>query len=328
MRRFVPPFALALILGAAAAGAAPAPQLTLVEVYETGQALVYDRAAGEYALLRPGSEIQGYRVEALSSDQLELAKESEPGRRYIVTRPAPKTPTQVAAAPAAPAPAATAPTASAATAPAASAAPPTNAPLDPYAEAPAPNQPVKVTRAPAPEQPYKTAKAPTHEDAGAPVDPYAGAEKTADASGAADSSLDEGDALFDGDHGSDTATGAPAAASSPPATPAPRARPAPRPVTIGRTELDHYLADFDAASREIRLETAPGGIRVLAIGTSTLPHRLGLRRGDLVRSVAGIPTHSLEDGADVYVKLSRIDHFDIDVTRGGDQLTLPVRIKK
>jgi hypothetical protein len=126
---------------------------------------------------------------------------------------------------------------------------------------------------------------------------------------------------------------APLASPSPPATVEP-AEPVERtaatpvgPATLSRKELDGALANLESLSSEIDLRLTRAGVVVERVSSGTLGHRLGLRTGDLIRSVAGIPTRKLEDGADVYVRLGQVDRFSISITRAGQKLDLPVVIK-
>jgi hypothetical protein len=302
-----------LVAGGAHAGSG-APQLSLVEVFETGQALVYDRASGEYALVREGSELQGFTVEGLDADQLELMRQDEPGRYYIVTR-AVRRP-DVAASPPASAPVAV-------RGPPAVASPrEPGTPMDPYAR-PEPMDPyaadepagVKVTEAPA----------------AAASDPLPPGVKITRAPPAAAPPSERDLAPSPA---APTATAPRATANEkrepPPAKPAvkPAPKPAPpRPSVIRRAELEGALADLERLSEDLELAIVPGGVEVLALAPGTLPHRLGVRRGDIIESVAGIPIRGLEDGADVYVKLTQINRFAIALRRAGQPLSLPVHIK-
>ncbi len=96
---------------------------------------------------------------------------------------------------------------------------------------------------------------------------------------------------------------------------------------VSSVELSAALDDLDSLSREVNLELTSGGTRVAAIGKGTLPYRLGLRKGDVVRSVAGIKTRRLEDGADVYVKLSSVKKFTIELVRDQAPVTIHVVVQ-
>jgi hypothetical protein len=303
-----------------------APMLTLVEVFETNQALVFDQVERQFLVVRTGSAVQGFRVASVHSQQIELVNPNDPSRSYIVTLPAPRSPRhqpaevsapEVSSAPAevsAPgevsAPSAPAivsePTASPAPEPPAIIAPPaaasTDGPIDPYAGATRlPPEEITVVRAPKGSRPPDAGEEPPREPAvvSAPAPAPAPAP-------------------------SETATSAP----EPAPAPNPAVEPAPtRAAVLARRDLDTALANLDELSSRIELELGSGGVVVKRVKPGSLGHRLGLRAGDVIRSIAGVPTRRLEDGADVYVKLGQVERFDIAISRGGKKLALPVVIK-
>ncbi len=93
---------------------------------------------------------------------------------------------------------------------------------------------------------------------------------------------------------------------------------------LSASELDTALANLEQLGREIELRSRPDGFWVTSIGRGSLPYRLGLRRGDLIRRVANIRTTRMEDGAEVFVKLSEARSFTVEITRGGLQANLEV----
>ena len=69
-----------------------------------------------------------------------------------------------------------------------------------------------------------------------------------------------------------------------------------------------------------------GGIRVRSVSRGTIFDRLGLRSGDLVRSIAGNRVLSIDDAAPVYARLLSADSFVIEVDRAGARLDLRVEL--
>lgn len=290
-----------------AAAAPAAPQVTLVEVFETKQALVFDRVERQYVVVAAGSAVQGFQVASVTSQQLELVHSSQPGRHYIITLPVSATIGRVVA----PAPIATPKSPPVVKAPSAPVVIQPFKPTEPEPAEPAPVvQPFKPS-APAPEAPAAPA-------GDAPLDPYAGATtlptREIKVVRAPEASRPEG-------------SGVPAApAPEPDTAPAPEPA-APRPAVLTRHQLDHALANLESLSAAIELSLGRGGVVVNAIQAGSLGHQLGLRTGDVIHSVAGVPTRRLEDGADVYVRLGQVNSFDIEITRSGRRLALPVVIK-
>lgn len=102
---------------------------------------------------------------------------------------------------------------------------------------------------------------------------------------------------------------------------------APGKAIVSRKELNAALDDLDSLSREVDLELIKEGTRVKAVGEGTLPHRLGLRTGDIILSVAGVRTTRLEDGADVFVRLSSAKKFEIKLLRNDEPLSISVAVQ-
>ncbi len=92
-------------------------------------------------------------------------------------------------------------------------------------------------------------------------------------------------------------------------------------------ELDKALGDLEQVSRAIELRATPTGFEVTSIGKGSLPYRVGLRRGDIIRRVAGIRTARTEDGADVFLKLSQSRSFTVEISRDGVNASFDVVIK-
>lgn len=297
-------FALLVVATPAIAQEAPSqpPQLTLVEVFETSQALVFDRVERQYLVVRTGAAVQGFRVASIQPQQIELVRAEDGTRSYIVTLPAPR------AAKATPAPIVSAPA-------------PTPAPGPAFTPAPEPTPAPAPQVTPAPEP--DTAPAANSDG---PLDPYAGATRLPER---------EIEVVQAPPESRPPETREPTVVTAPtpsgPTTATPASPPAPAqpagPAVLARGELDTSLTDLDDLSSQIDLRLTKAGVVVERVSAGSLGHRLGLRAGDLVRSVAGIPVRKLEDGADIYVRLGQVDRFDIAITRGTRRMNLPVVIK-
>ena len=82
----IPAALLALSLGTARADfPARVPRATLVQVLSHGkQALLLDRASGEYSVVKVGDSLQGFRVSDIESDQIVLASGDKPQRFFVL----------------------------------------------------------------------------------------------------------------------------------------------------------------------------------------------------------------------------------------------------
>ena len=85
---------------------------------------------------------------------------------------------------------------------------------------------------------------------------------------------------------------------------------------------------FDELKRiRIRPNEQAGGLEVQWIQNDSLLKRLGVRRGDVIRSVNGIPFTNMGDIANSISSLMHSDRFDVEVTRGGKSTALRYVVK-
>ena len=137
-----------------------------------------------------------------------------------------------------------------------------------------------------------------------------------------------------------------AEAKSTPA-PAPKAAPAPAPTpqplqtgtvtaATGDTEgsvpaeLVNSLVQnpFDELKRiRMRPNEKAGGLEVQWIQNDSLLKRLGVQRGDVIKSVNGIPFTNMGDIANSITSLMNSERFDVEVTRGGNSTALRYVVK-
>ena len=119
-----------------------------------------------------------------------------------------------------------------------------------------------------------------------------------------------------------------APAAAPPAAPAtvvvkgPKNSPPPPPEDpsaphkLSRNELNRELGDFDRLGAAVDVVIVPGGgFRLTRVEKSSWPYKMGLRTGDVSRSVAGERVATVEDAARVYARLRAAKTFTIEVDR-------------
>lgn len=113
--------------------------------------------------------------------------------------------------------------------------------------------------------------------------------------------------------------------AEPPAVEAPRKG---RGHTIARAALDHELRDFSRLSSQLGITPgARGGFLITAIKPGTFFAKLGLRVGDVVKSLDTIRLDSLDDAAKAYARLGELQSFVLTVERGGKPLALRYTLK-
>jgi len=298
--------ALALMLAAPgpASAEAPttAPRASLAAVMPTAsQALIFDRIQGEYVVVRSGDFVQGYRVSSVEQDQVVLTHPDAPSRHYVLAtvselRPVGERTVRCGA------------TGSEAKAVSVSA---TGLDLiDPYGQdsnSYSNSYPKGVD--------IRTVLAPADQRAESPA-PAAGQENKKESN--QETAAPAGK----------TPSAVPVRVAEVPPTvvqPKRKAVPAHESHTIRRQEFDSALADFHALSKEVQIAVRSGKAHVVGIADGSYFHRLGLRKGDVLLSVAGQPVGSLDAAASVYARLMSSSRFDVVVHRGRQRVTLKYR---
>ena len=85
---------------------------------------------------------------------------------------------------------------------------------------------------------------------------------------------------------------------------------------------------FDELKRiRMRPNEKAGGLEVQWIQNDSLLKRLGVQRGDVIRSVNGIPFTNMGDIANSITSLMTSERFDVEVTRGGQNTALRYAVK-
>ena len=106
-----------------------------------------------------------------------------------------------------------------------------------------------------------------------------------------------------------------------PALPPPPVAPATR-FTLSRAEVDREIADLERLMAQVEVNPAKGGGFVLTRMQSPFLAKIGLKEGDIVRTVGGEAISTIEDGARVYARLRTARTFTVEVERAGARLTL------
>ncbi|MBQ7543559.1 MAG: hypothetical protein IJT02_01295 [Synergistaceae bacterium] len=85
---------------------------------------------------------------------------------------------------------------------------------------------------------------------------------------------------------------------------------------------------FDELKRiRLRPNDKEGGLEVQWIQNDSILRQLGVRRGDVIRSVNGIPFTNMGDIANSINSLMNSERFDVEVTRGGKNTPLRYVVK-
>lgn len=118
----------------------------------------------------------------------------------------------------------------------------------------------------------------------------------------------------------------PAPAQAPP--PAEPAKPIEQKMTLARAELDRELTDFDRLMAHVSVaEAKGGGFKLTRVDEKSYVHKIGLRAGDVVISVAGEQVSTVDDAARVYARLRTARSFAVELDRAGARVTLKYDVK-
>jgi len=174
------------------------------------------------------------------------------------------------------------------------------------------------------------AAAPVPAPAAAPVPAPAAAPVPAPAAGPHDAA---GDAL------AAALTGAPAPTATAPTGTAPTgtapsataatatASPGDGRILLARADVKAALASFGTLAGSIRGAFTPAGVRVDSVAAGSLFAKAGLKAGDVVSAVDGVPLKSLDDAADLYARAGSVKAMNVAVVRGGTPIVLRVTIQ-
>jgi type II secretory pathway component PulC len=117
-----------------------------------------------------------------------------------------------------------------------------------------------------------------------------------------------------------------------PAAPAPAAvvkakAPAEESHTLARAELNKELGDFGRIMSAVQVKVATdGGFSIAHLQAGSWPQKIGLKEGDVVRSVAGERISTVDDAARVYARLRTLKSFDVELDRAGDPVVLHYKV--
>lgn len=102
--------------------------------------------------------------------------------------------------------------------------------------------------------------------------------------------------------------------------------PAPEPKlearAVKRAEFDREIGNFDKLLDQVTVTPAVGGGVVLSRMKSPFLTKLGLKEGDVVRTVAGEQVSTVEQAARVYAQLRSAQSFQIVVDRAGARVVI------
>ena len=98
--------------------------------------------------------------------------------------------------------------------------------------------------------------------------------------------------------------------------------------SLSRSELNTTLQDPSQLTYTGRIGIAPqGGVRMDSAPAGSLPDKLGLKEGDVIKSINGQSVNSPGDLARLYGQFSSITNIRVEVVRGGNPVALNFQIQ-
>lgn len=105
------------------------------------------------------------------------------------------------------------------------------------------------------------------------------------------------------------------------------AKTGPNNYSLSRSELNNTLQDPNQLAYTGRIGTGSGGgVRIDSAPTGSLPQKLGLMEGDVIRSLNGQPVNSAGDLARLYGQFGTLSSLRADVMRGGQMMVMNLQI--
>lgn len=105
------------------------------------------------------------------------------------------------------------------------------------------------------------------------------------------------------------------------------AKTGPNNYSLSRSELNATLQDPNQLAFTGRIGTGSGGgVRIDSAPTGSLPQKLGLMEGDVIRSLNGQPVNSAGDLARLYGQFGTLNSLRADVQRGGQVVVMNLQI--
>lgn len=98
-------------------------------------------------------------------------------------------------------------------------------------------------------------------------------------------------------------------------------------TVLDRQAVKQLLQRPDFLSQALIVPNAGGGFRVGQVQAGSLYERLGLRVGDVIRSVNGQPINNMEEVMRLYQQFGSASEVNVEVLRGGAPETLRVTLR-
>ena len=98
-------------------------------------------------------------------------------------------------------------------------------------------------------------------------------------------------------------------------------------VSLRRTMIDQAIQDVGQLATEIRIQPSENGLALTNIKPNSIFRRMGLRNGDVLKSVDGQEIRSVDDALRLYDRLKTSDSVSVQLQRRGSDRTINYNIR-
>jgi general secretion pathway protein C len=98
-------------------------------------------------------------------------------------------------------------------------------------------------------------------------------------------------------------------------------------VSLRRNMIDQAIQDVGKLATEIRIQPSENGLSLSNIKPNSIFRRMGLRNGDVLKSVDGQQIRSVDDALKLYESLKTSDSVNVELQRRGSDRTINYNIR-
>jgi general secretion pathway protein C len=98
-------------------------------------------------------------------------------------------------------------------------------------------------------------------------------------------------------------------------------------VSLRRNVIDQAIQDVGKLATEIRIQPSENGLALSNIKPNSIFRRMGLRNGDVLKSVDGQQIRSVDDALRLYESLKSSDNVTVELQRRGSNRTINYNIR-
>jgi general secretion pathway protein C len=98
-------------------------------------------------------------------------------------------------------------------------------------------------------------------------------------------------------------------------------------VSLRRSMIDQAIQDVGQLATEIRIQPSEEGLSLSNIKPNSIFRRMGLRNGDVLKSVDGQQIRSVDDALRLYESLKKSDSVTVELQRRGGNRTINYNIR-